>query len=795
MADSISDTISDTRHSPEQQHSANATTRRDFLLLAGAATAGASLIRPAALFAAADAAAPKSILVPANAHPAIQSAAKILAKKLGLEERAIATYDGAPKATAGAIVLALAAAGKPAAADASKKDGYTVTYTGGTVVWGARPRSLLFAVGEPQHWAEARTATYRRNPDFAIRTAQAHTDYPVAEQVAIFSANMFTANLNAAPALAALPDVFNALSAAQQKQMADAAAEHTAQNAARVKEFHDADVEVYALLPYGNNFATWSAPLYAAVLKVYPTTKGTPEENSHESAALCPSDPLTWKVIEAYVKERAQQTQSDGISATFWDNYSAYCQDSRCKASGLDKFPNELYEFIHRYHALLQPMGQKLHLRTWSSGCPHWLGTNYVHAPGYGQFGLSHPELWGRVIKETPGDVLMQTKVYHSDCEPDARFTTLLGKCAPHTEIVEYQMVGQFIGRQYFPASTVNYTAATMQKSLKLIGGQGGAEIYAGGTNQPTTFDIFADIINGHCVFFWRELAWDVNADVAGLWHLWAKGIYGEAAAPAIAAFMRASEDACTWCWTPLGHGSSTNADFAGSIARREVLLRYTNRYYLPEYAATLEPTLENVTKMEKQKADCLKKIDEMAAALEAARPHLTADQVAELVTRFDWFRHFAICNTTLDLSLWRFRYLRGLAAKLTTDPKQMKELAAAYDVVEAEQPKLFQFDPAMKMSCYRVPLGQIGRPPNLGNPRSLMHEIYTQSLAYVMESVGPDYLPKELLRGAMPRMDVPATQQGAPGAPAGQQRPGAAGAAGAGRRGGSAPAPAPPES
>ena len=63
------------------------------------------------------------------------------------------------------------------------------------------------------------------------------------------------------------------------------------------------------------------------------------------------------------------------------------------------------------------------------------------------------------------------------------------------------------------------------------------------------------------------------------------------------------------------------------------------------------------------------------------------------MATRFDWFRHFAICNTTLDVSLWRFRYLRALAAKLTTDPKQMKELAAAYDLIEAEAPKLFQYD------------------------------------------------------------------------------------------------------
>jgi hypothetical protein len=220
---------------------------------------------------------------------------------------------------------------------------------------------------------------------------------------------------------------------------------------------------------------------------------------------------------------------------------------------------------------------------------------------------------------------------------------------------------------------------------------------------------------------------------------------------------VRASEDAATWCWCPLGHGSATNGDFAGTIARREVLLRYTNRYYLPEYAAYLEPTLENVTKMEKQKADCLGKLDEMAAAFAEAKPHLSPEQAAEVELRLAWFRHFAVCNTTLDVSLWRFRYLRGLAAKLTTDPKQMKELAEAYDIIEAEQPKLFQYDKAQKISMYRVPLGEIGRPPALGNPRSLMHEIYAQSLAFVQESVGVDYLPKEWIRGSAPRMNVQA--------------------------------------
>jgi hypothetical protein len=748
----------------EQITDPTSTTRREFIALAGIAGAAVSLIKPAALFAAPGAVKPQTILIPNGAHPAFASAAKILAKKLKLDDTAIQTYDDPPKATTGAIVLALAKDGKLPAAERPKHDGYTVTYIGGTVVWGARPRSLLFAAGEPHHWAEGNAIPYRRNPDFALRNSTWHASYPVADQAAMFGANFFVAHIEAAPALQAVPDVFNQLTAAQQKSMVAAAAARKTANAALVKEFHDADVEVYALLPYGNNFATWSPALYAATVKAYPTAKGTPMANSHESAALCPSDPMTWTVLTAYVKEWAEQCGADGISATFWDNYSAFCQDARCKADGLDKFPNELYEFISRYHALLKPMGQKLHLRTWSSGCPHWLGTNYVHAPGYGQFGLSHPELWGRVIKETPGDVIMQTKVYHSDCEPNARFTTLLGKCKPHIEMVEYQQVGQFIGRQYFPASTVNYTAATMKHALALVGPEGGAQIDAGGTNQPGTFDLFTDILNNNCIYAWRELTWNVNVNLDTMWHEWAMETYGAAAAPAMVKFMRASEDACTWCWSPLGHGSSTNADFAGNIARREVLLRYTNRNYLPEYALYLEPTLENVAKMEKQKADCLGKIDEMAAALEAARPHLTDAQLGEITMRLDWFRHFAICNTTLDVSLWRFRYLRSLAAKLTTDPKQMKELAAAYDLIEAEAPKLFHFDPAQQMSMYRVPLGQLGaRSLTLGNPRSLMHDIYSQSLRFALESVGPDYLPAEWMRGTMPLMDVP-TEQLRPG-------------------------------
>jgi len=395
---------------------------------------------------------------------------------------------------------------------------------------------------------------------------------------------------------------------------------------------------------------------------------------------------------------------------------------------------------------VVKPLGQKLHLRTWSSGCPHWLGTNYVHAPGYGQFGMSHQELWSRVIRETPADVIMQTKIYHSDCEPNSRFSTLLGHCAPHTEIVEYQITGQTLGRHYFPTSTVEFTARTLLRSLGLVGEKGGVHIDAGATMQAN-YDVFSDILNNANLYAWRQLTWNVTANLDHVWLVWATSIYGASAAPAIRAFMRASEEALYLCFSPLGHGSSTNSDFADTIARRETLLRYTNRYYLPEYSVYLEPTLENIERLAKEKFTCLKHIDYMAVALDTARSHLTPVQAVELTTRLDWLRHFAICNVTLDLSLWRFRYLRALAANRTTDPAQMKEQCAAYDLIEAETSKLFAFEPALQFSCYKVPLGQLHTTPTLGDPRTLMHQLYDESLTLVLDSVGPDYLPAAWIR------------------------------------------------
>lgn len=682
------------------------------------------------------------IVIAEPSHPAVRSAALIIASKLSLPASAV-QLSAQPEAGPGALVLAVSAA-----PTTLRHDGYTATFSnGGATISGARPRSLLFAAGDVQLWRGRASGTLTRDPAFATRSAFYATRHSVAEFVAELGCNIVLAGPSGAVTFEkTLPEVFSALDRSGQAKLRRQQASEAERGARFAQQCRDADVDVYPML-YGNDLSRWSPALLDAALKVYPSARGTPATQSWERASLCPSDPAAWKIFEAYVREYAQQTPSAGLCTTFWDHYGLYCQCARCTASGLNRFPAQLGECVSRIRAALEPLGKKLVVRTWSSGVPHWLGDQWVHAPGYDHFGGAATSLWASVIRDAPPDVMLQSKVYHADCQPDARFSPLLGRAKPHAELAEWQITGQTTGRFYFPASTVDHTARTMRQALALVGPEGGVSLYLGGTHQAH-YDLLDDIANSVNVRAWRELAWRPDADVDKVWSDWAEPLYGASSAPRVVRALRLSESAVNRVFSTLGLGSDTNSEFAKSIARRETLLKYTNRYFLPEGRRSLEPTLENVARVSAEKDACLRQIDEMTRELELARPALKPEHYAELATRVGWLREFAVCAKALDESLWRYRYLRHEAELLTTDPEQLSLLAQAYDVVQAQRKKLFRFDPAQTFSGYDVPLGELPK-PSLGSPVPLMRELYDASRACVESAVGPDALPAEWLRGA----------------------------------------------
>lgn len=692
------------------------------------------------------------IRIPQGSHAAIRSAAEILKAKLGNPEVRIESAANPVLPKKGEIAMGLApAAGSQLTLfghnlQAIRFDGYAIAFDQGrALILGNRPRSLLYAAGDFPLWRKQTEGRYVREPDFELRLSHGSAGKPIAQVVAQVGANLLAGDPAIATLKGSFPKVFGLLDGQERENLEREQSKRIERSKALLEECRNADVPIFTSV-YGNDFEVWSPALYRAVITAYPSAKGVPVPNSWEKASLCPSDPMTWKVMNAYIRELVESSGADGFLANFWDRFGIYCQDQRCVQNGLNKFPNEVWINVKNLYETVNSLGKKLIVRTWSSGCPHWLGDHYVHAPGYGNFGGSADELWGRVIHELPADIILQTKVYNCDVEPDPPFSPLIGRVSPHTQIAEYQIIGQTTGRYYFPASSVNYTAATIKKSLGLIGAGAGVSLGYGATMQ-TNFSLLDDIINGINIYAARELSWNVNASMEEIWNNWAMPIYGPQAAPHIINALKASEEAVNLTFSVLGLGSSTNSDFAGTIARKETLLRYTNRYYLPEYAQFLEPSKENIGRVIDEKRRCLQAIDSMFSELELAKAHLPKDQADELKTRFTWFREFAICRRYLDESLWRYRYLRFLASKLTTEPEQMKYLAEAYDQVNEHAKLLFQFEPGQKFSCYDAALGQLRRPPALGDPVPVMRELYAESRKFVEDSIGPDALPQEWRR------------------------------------------------
>ncbi|MGH9584960.1 MAG: hypothetical protein ACRD4O_18730 [Bryobacteraceae bacterium] len=269
---------------------------------------------------------------------------------------------------------------------------------GAALIRGNRPRSLLYAAGDLPLWRDRTQGRYPREPSFELRVSHGSRGKTIAESIAIVGANLMQGDPAIATLKGSFPKVFDPLSREAQEHLLRSQSEATERSKAVLQECRDADMPVYTSI-YGNNFQHWSPALYEAVIQAYPSTKGVPEPHSWEKAPLCPSDQMTWKIIDAYIRELMEQSSADGFLATFWDQYGMYCHDPRCLKDGLDKFHNEVYVNVKSLHETVNALGKKLIVRTWSSGCPHWLGDQYVHAPGYGNFGGTGEELWGRVIK------------------------------------------------------------------------------------------------------------------------------------------------------------------------------------------------------------------------------------------------------------------------------------------------------------------------------------------------------------------------------------------------------------
>ena len=453
------------------------------------------------------------------------------------------------------------------------------------------------------------------------------------------------------------------------------------------------DIPAYGFL-YGCDAAKWNRGRYDAFVAAHPTAKGTGPAKSWEKGTLCPSDPATADFFAQTIREIAEAPVA-GVVVCLWDDYGLNCVCARCKANGLaNNWGRQVAVAVKAWERAVSSLGKELIVRTWASGASHWLGDEWVHAPGYGGESGEPLSVWGEAMKFAGPGVRFQTKVYNSDCQPAPPFSALL-PVAPRREIAEWQITGQTVGLQYLPASVVDQTARQMRRVAELVSPEGGVMLYAG-TYKRDGYRALSDDLNSVNYHVWRQLSWNPNDDVEALWREWAVPRHGKDAEAVIAA-MKATERASVAAFSPLGLGAPTESFFAGSVERRESLLRYTNRFFLPEGIAALAPTKENIARVVKEKNDAL-------AAL-VGRDDPIAPQ------RFDWLRAQLVVTRALDGALWRYFYLRELAKDGRTDADVLSEIDADFDVVARHGAEV----------C-----------PGLGRPFALMRDIRDKAHALV---------------------------------------------------------------
>ena len=569
-----------------------------------------------------------------------------------------------------------------------KHDGYVVERWGtgngerGTevkfVVKAETERAFLYANYESNRWMNAASYPFVRDPHFRFRALDvSRSSEPLRAWIAATGANAVYLKRGR-------PD------------------------AKRLKECAELGVPAYGFL-YGCDAAKWNRAKYDAFVAAHPSAKGVTPPKSWEKGTLCPSDSATEKFFEETIRDLAGGGALGdralpglagggalgdralpglaGVVVCLWDDYGLNCVCDRCQANGMaGNWGRQVAFAVGAWERALKPLGKELIVRTWASGASHWLGTEWVHAPGYGGESGEPLSVWGEAMNAAGKDVRFQTKVYNADCQPDPPFSVLL-PVAPRREIAEWQITGQTVGLQYLPASVVEQTTRQMRRVAEIVSPEGGVMLYAGAYKRGDGYMALSDDLNSVNIHVWRQLSWNPQDDVEKLWREWAVPRHGANAEKVIAA-MKASERAAVAAFSPLGLGAPTESFFARTAERRESLLRYTNRYFLPEGRAALAPTRENIARVIAEK-------DAAIAAIDRVLP--THPE------RFGWLRAQLLVSRALDGALWRYFHLRDCAKNGLTDAEDLRGINADFEMVRRHRKEL----------C-----------PELGSPVALIRDI-----------------------------------------------------------------------
>ncbi len=282
-------------------------------------------------------------------------------------------------------------------------------------------------------------------------------------------------------------------------------------------------------------------------------------------------------------------------------------------------------------HDVLHPAGKELILRTFT-----WIPEDY--------------DWMLEAFKEIPDDITIMTKVNWGDWFQHYPSNPFIGKVAPHKQIVEFDLTGQYHGDTYTPWVYADY----LQEQIRYARSQNAAGIIGRTEWEGHTYGS-ANEMNG--VAF-AALAQNPDCDLETLWQDWATKKYGPEAAPhIISALKRSNEIANLVYFTlsfkifkfsgrmePLSYMDGTR--IMHCLFCRDVQARWKPEL-IPIAEELLNPTMQTLEKSVQEKEKAIELIKASMADINLAKPYLSKADYQYLTGLFQ--------NAGIIASSWRW--------------------------------------------------------------------------------------------------------------------------------------------
>lgn len=283
-------------------------------------------------------------------------------------------------------------------------------------------------------------------------------------------------------------------------------------------------------------------------------------------------------------------------------------------------------------------------------------------------------------FREIPEEIIIMSKVNWGDWYQNFPSNPFIGKVAPHRQIVEYDLAGQYHGDLYVPWVCAEF----LQQEIRYARSQNAAGIIG---RVDWSGHAYGSANEFSAVAF-AALAKNPEVDLDALWMQWATGKYGPDAAPHIVSALKRTNEIANRLFFTLDFKAfqyscrlRSLSYMDGSRVMHARFCRDVQGRWKPELIPAAEeqinPTMKTLWKTVQEKKQAIRLIDASIRDIEKAEPHLTE-------TDYGYFSA-AFRNERIIAEAWRWiheAYYRYLFQR-QGDKNQREPLLRSLDEID----------------------------------------------------------------------------------------------------------------